>query len=606
LKFEYNLFHKRDDVYIDKDETLYGDLILVDTDAEVSGKVDGDIILLSSFTYISENAAIDGHVINCSGDLDRDDLALITGVVLDDEEEEEEYLYYEDEDEDDLIRDEVEKKYLQKKEYKDKDIVRFFGDVIIEENEVMDGDVVIMKGSASVKGEVDGDIVAIFGNIDLDSTGYVMGDVVSVGGKIYREPGSYVGGDVVQTTWTGQRVDDRGRKYRVEERDEDRDEDWDEWRDRNRLQKYMTQWDNEDIEADMENVLFNYNRVEGLVLGVQIPQNLWIKNSKYNVRIYGHAAYAFKSKATRYQIGLERWLFEDFRFTLGVESHDMLDSEDDWIIPEFENTLAALFLGEDFRDYYRRSGVSVYAIQNVTHHFRMMGGLKKDRFYSVKKETNWSIFGGNKKFLDNPMVDEFEIKSIVASVGLDTRNDLVHPNEGWFINVNGEFARPNLNDNSIYNFDRLIIDLRRYQPLGYGENLDFRFRLGTGRGDLPLQYRYDLGGLSSLRGYKFKEFKDGDRMLLGNIEYRIYGSFMDLFDLPDLNIILFGDAGWVWNAEDNSQLDNSFDDITWNEMMTNVGVAFSNYEGNVRLNIAQRLDDRSKPVVVTFRLRRAF
>lgn len=601
LNFDYHLYQKKDTLRIRQDETLYGDLILVDNDAEVSGKIDGDIYLLTGSIKILSEAAVDGHVLNYSGVLNKGQGALVTGIVITESAQEDEVIVHEDEEEDDIIRDEVESKYLKRTNQKDEGVVRFFGDVIIEADERIVGDVVIMKGSAVVKGEIDGDIVAIFGNIELDSTGYVMGDVVSVGGKIYREKDSYVGGDVVQTTWTGARVNDTD--FDDEDRREDRWHDWDHHR---WYSSRETRWDDEDYIEDIDNGLFRYNRVEGLFLGVQVPKNQWLENSRHHVKIYGHAGYGFKSKRGLYQVGLERWIFDEFRFSVGIETHDMLDTEDKWVIPEMENSLAALFLREDFRDYYRRSGTSAYAIQNITRHFRVKAGLRKDRFYSMTNKTNWSIFGGDKKFHQNPAVDELEFKSIFAHVGLDTRDHLLYPNEGWFINVNGEFARPEVNKNSNIDFDRLTIDLRRYQPIGYGENLDFRFRLGTSRGLLPIQYLYDLGGISSLRGYDYKEFKDGDRMVLGNVEYRIYGSFFDLFDFSELNIILFADAGWVWTARDNSALDKSFDYIRWDDMMTDVGVALSNYEGNVRVNFAQRLDDRDKPVVITFRISKAF
>lgn len=601
LKFDYALYHQKDKMVVAKEETIYGDLIFVENDGDIAGKVDGDLFIISGNISISADAAVDGHCINYAGTLSRSDEALITGMLVDEHDEGTELVVYEDEEEDDLIRDEVENKYLRRRNYTDEDVVRFFGDVIIEEDERIDGDVVIMKGSAHLKGEVDGDIVAIFGDIKLDSTGYVRGDVVSVGGKIFRDEGSYVGGDVVQTTWTGVRVNEPDREY--EDQDDDKWDhwEWDRWRD-----KYRTRWNDEDYEEDMENGLVRYNRVEGLFLGLQVPNNQWYTHSRHHVKIYGHAGYGFKSKRGRYQIGLERWIFDDFRFTLGIETHDMTDTEDRWIISEFENSLAAFFLREDFRDYYRRYGTSVYAIQNITRHFRVKGGIRRDRFYSMEKKTNWSLFGGDKKFHENPAVEEFEMKSVFGHVGLDTRNHLFNPNEGWFININGEFVRPDINKYSEHDFDRLIIDLRRYQPIGYGENLDFRFRLGTGRGKLPVQYQYDLGGLSSLRGYDFKEFENGDRMVLGNIEYRMYGSFFDLFDISELNLIIFGDAGWVWTAEDNSAFDKSFDHIRWDDMMTDVGIALSNYEGNVRLSVAQRLDDRSHPVVVTFRIRQPF
>src|SRR5574341_2126860 len=112
------------------------------------------------------------------------------------------------------------------------------------------------------------------------------------------------------------------------------------------------------------------------------------------------------------------------------------------------------------------------------------------------------------------------------------------------------------------------VDIRRYQPIGYGKNFDIRLRAGTGRGILPSQYLFDLGGISTLRGYRFKEFT-GDRMVLANVEYRLNSKTSRLHDIPiieEFNLILFADAGLAWFAEDKIAADKSFDTLTWDKL----------------------------------------
>ena len=460
----------------------------------------------------------------------------------------------------------------------------------------------LTKRMAHIKGEVNGEVVAIFGDVELDSTGYVTGDVVSVGGKIYRKSGSQVFGDVVQTSWTGvkinndeQHVNKRWRGVRRAKRDENMEKSGD----RNR----------QHFEGDYEteNFMFRYNRVEGLFVGLRLPKYGFDEFNMYQTTLYGHAGYGFQNKRGRYQVGLERRFYYT---TIGAEAHDVTDTEDDWIISTFENSLAAFFLKEDFHDYYRRIGASGYLTQNITPKFAITVGYHKDRFYDMQNETSWALFGKKKKFRANPHVDKIEMNSLRLNVSLDTRNDRKYPTQGWFINLFGEFAGPDFNkEESGVDFDRFMFDVRRYQPIGYGENLDFRLRLGTGRGVVPVQYRYDLGGISTLRGYRYKEFQDGDRMILGNVEYRIYGPkvrLKELLFMNDLNLVIFADAGLVWNAEDNTAPEKSFEHLDWDDLKTSVGVGLSNYDGNVRLIFAQRIDDREKPVVIAFRIRRPF
>ncbi|MFH1336253.1 MAG: hypothetical protein ABII96_07020 [Candidatus Zixiibacteriota bacterium] len=74
------------------------------------------------------------------------------------------------------------------------DIVKFGKDVVIEEDETIDGSVVIICGNLEVKGTVNEDAVAIWGDVKVDSTGVIEGGVVSVGGEIKKEDGATVRG----------------------------------------------------------------------------------------------------------------------------------------------------------------------------------------------------------------------------------------------------------------------------------------------------------------------------------------------------------------------------------------------------------------------------
>ncbi len=603
---EYHLFSKRSDdegnmqVVIGKDETISGDVIVFGKELSVKGKVDGDLYCLDGDVYLAESAAVDGHAINFDGRLEVAPNALVTGELFDGASEVgvvEQQEKFDERDEE--IQEDIERRFLRSRSKRKSDIFRFWGNVTIEEDEVISGSVVVMKGKALIRGEVDGEVVSIFGDVELDSLGYVSGDVVSVGGKIYRDRGSFVGGDVVQTTWRGVKVEDDKQHVdvgwtgvQVKPKDED------EWERR----KSSTRNYDDDVESD--NFMFRYNRVEGLFLGVRVPRNDWYKENRFSVSVYGHAGYGFQNKDGRFQVGIERRFFS---MSVGAEAHDLTDTQDRWIMSTFENSLAAFFLREDFHDFYRRNGASAYLTQNITPHFSITAGYQKDKYHNMKKETNWSLFGGNKKFRDNPLIDELELKSGYLKITLDTRNDFKYPTQGWFINLLGEFAGPDF-ENAGLDFDRYILDIRRYQPIGYGENFDFRLRAGSARGFLPTQFRFDLGGISTLRGYKFKEFKDGDRMILGNAEYRLYGprGILNHLWFNDVNLILFADAGLVWNAVDKSGACKSFDDIEWDDLMTDVGIAFSNYEGNVRVSVAKQMHDKDKPLVVTFRIRKPF
>lgn len=76
------------------------------------------------------------------------------------------------------------------------DRVRFGGSLTVDEDETVAGDVVVIGGSADVRGQVTGDAVVVGGSLHLGPQSEVGKDAVVVGGSLRREPGSQVHGEV--------------------------------------------------------------------------------------------------------------------------------------------------------------------------------------------------------------------------------------------------------------------------------------------------------------------------------------------------------------------------------------------------------------------------
>lgn len=93
------------------------------------------------------------------------------------------------------------------------DRVQFGGDIVVGEDEVVNGNVVTMGGNITVDGKVVGDVTAMGGwvkvggevlgnvtafgnNVELDSTAVVSGSATSIGGQVQRAEGARVRGPV--------------------------------------------------------------------------------------------------------------------------------------------------------------------------------------------------------------------------------------------------------------------------------------------------------------------------------------------------------------------------------------------------------------------------
>jgi len=76
------------------------------------------------------------------------------------------------------------------------DVIRFLGNVTVNRDEVLNGDVVVLGGNAHIDGEVIGDTVVLGGDLKLGPESNITGDAVVVGGTLSRDPSATIGGDV--------------------------------------------------------------------------------------------------------------------------------------------------------------------------------------------------------------------------------------------------------------------------------------------------------------------------------------------------------------------------------------------------------------------------
>jgi hypothetical protein len=384
-------------------------------------------------------------------------------------------------------------------------------------------------------------------------------------------------------------------------------EDWeDEWEE---------EWDDEwEEDEETSYFLFRYNRVEGLFLGVGIEKEGIRKQQRSIPMPYGFAGYSFGAKEFEYQTGLEMGFFHTYRFSVGGEYHHMIDSQDRWFMPNLENSLAAIFIREDFHDFFLQEGYSIYLHQKIGEPLEFDMAYHRDEYESLEKNVKWSLFGGKKKFRENPTMPAIETRSLSIRGVLDSRNSLKNTKRGWYVQVEGEYAGRSLGGD--VDFGRLLLDVRRYQPLGYGNGFDMRLRLGVSHGDLPWQKSYHLGGIGTLRGFPFKAFPfgpmqaGGNRMLLTQFEYRLGQE--DLYEtinmgiLENFNFVIFTDIGWVDIVDSNLGLFDGFNNLSFSNLKNSVGLALTNRSGTVRFEIARRTDTGHKPYSFYFRINRTF
>ncbi|MBD3169524.1 MAG: BamA/TamA family outer membrane protein [candidate division Zixibacteria bacterium] len=433
-----------------------------------------------------------------------------------------------------------------------------YGNLIIDQDEIISGDVVNVFGDAEIYGEVRGDVVSVYGDVFLDSTAVVKGDIITAAGEIITAQGAEFKGDIFDGIFFGEQAEGPGFFF-------------------------------DENKSAYINPLSLYNRVVGFDMGLKVG----LTDRSHSIPdVYLSGGYSFGIKRWHYDLGFKNQLFDYYAFVFGGSLYRKFDNSDGWIISTEENSLAALFLKEDFYDMYSREGYELFIDQWFGFANRVRFTFCEEEYGLLSKNTNWAIFGRGKYFRENYsflLPDSSKIKNIPGDLlsininyELDTRQRITHPYSGWYALAEYERAGNGLGGDFDYNRYRFV--LQRYQPLTPDQFFNIRLMGGFSEDELPPQKMFTIGGIGTMRGFDYKQFY-GNYMILANLEYVI--DFSDF-----LSTILFVDAGKT--GYDSDSFENE-------KIHKNVGLAVMLME-MLRINIARPVDEMEDDIRVTMRV----
>ncbi|MBD3336495.1 MAG: hypothetical protein GF355_13365 [Candidatus Eisenbacteria bacterium] len=301
---------------------------------------------------------------------------------------------------------------------------------------------------------------------------------------------------------------------------------------------------------------------------------------------------------------------------------------DDHMVTQAENTLAALFLREDFPDYVevRRiaGGLRLGPLEDQT----LTLGIARERHRALRRTTQRAgLFGWDRDFSRNPAAVEMEPN--VLTVRYDWRipggwtpwsewsawddASLANHKDGVWLTWEGRWAHPDLGGE--LDVSRHLVEARvQATPARY---LEIRARAAVGwtphgnrngsafavypqdtaqavAGRLPVQWTFHAGGLGTLRGHDDKEFL-GDQLLLANLEYGLR---------PEKNfmVFLFTDLGKAWYQDAEPFAGHGFFARGRLEWDGGIGVEL----GDFRAQLGQNLRELDRDPRLTVRFERPF
>jgi hypothetical protein len=293
--------------------------------------------------------------------------------------------------------------------------------------------------------------------------------------------------------------------------------------------------------------LYHFNRVEGhsLDFGIFLNEAL---DSRLNSQLkfsYGFADKKFKYDLTsKYYYGKYRTINFDFE----VFNKTKILFEEAVEYSEFFTTLLALLSKNDIGDYYYSKGVKVGFESELTSVLKL-----KSRFFhatenSAVKNTEYSFFGRNKIYRQNPFINDLTLSYFNIGFGLDFRDYIEDgmyrrrvANGASYILLDGSVT---LSTNGLIksDLDFTLYELRLRGKLNtYGLNgLNFRIHGLYNDGALPYQMLYSLPGNINLssRSYTFRTLKLnevlGDKIVTAFFEHNFGDQLFRWMQIPYL------------------------------------------------------------------------
>jgi hypothetical protein len=420
----------------------------------------------------------------------------------------------------------------------------FVGPVIIETDAFVRGSVICFSGDVDIWGEVNEDVVAVNGDIQIRKGAVVRGDVLAMAGSVRTESGASIYGEVRSS---------EGTVFR---------------------RSHAKRWKRDRYHDEVQLVgAAYYNRVDGATLfgGVAYEHADSIIPS-----FEAKAGYGFASTRWRYSVTLTQTLLRrPFLAQLGGQAFRLLKSDDEKFIGETENSLFVILVNEDWKDYYESEGAYGFARIEVLEWNRLEIGYLSEKQRWLDAHPNlWSLFGAKtfrRNFSSVPTdsltakragFDDRQIAGLLVTYTIDRRDDDKRPHSGWYGFARYEYAPREWPGD--FDFRRFEARIKRFQPLNRYLSLDITGAYGRVAGDdIPLSRYFYLGGLGTVHGYGHKSMM-GTEYVLTSAEYR--------FDIPHSNVspfvqydggkildgVVAGDDRWYSSISLGLDLDRSF------------------------------------------------
>jgi len=302
------------------------------------------------------------------------------------------------------------------------------------------------------------------------------------------------------------------------------------------------------------------NRVDGFTPWIGAEATVHDRVSYNHLHLYGRAGYGFASKDPRFVVGALRPFGPDRLITLGYEFHDLADSDDAFRTIGFEEAPAWILTSQQTRDYYRRRGHEAYGFVRLGRRAQLGLTWRSDELSSLDLNSDGVLFFKDEDPRPNPAIDEGTLRAGIATLRWANRGELfgtrrrerdayllrslyeTRMEEGQDLRAEASFewSDPDVLGGD-FSFRRFIGSVRGSRDVGASHAVRARVLLGITGGEVPLQRRFALGGLGTLRGRDLRTIT-GDHAALAAFEW------LARLPSPFPGLVAFYDGGSAWDS----------------------------------------------------------
>ena len=407
--------------------------------------------------------------------------------------------------------------------------IRFYSDVTIDSSDIITNNIRILGGGLTVYGTVESQITVIGGDVHIFSSAVINGKIVAIGGDVQTDGGAQINGKIVEASL------DQGLIYRETFTDSA------ESGKKNFGISTFSQRTSDGWVHPQPDV-FEYNRNEGLRF---VPLNWnWDHGDESLIRLSFSLGYRFSSGEFIGRTTLESSLLKNRSATLFASGFKTVRTDDEFRLPEKENSWAGFLGRQDFYDRWDETGFEAGFGFDFSY-LKVKGKFVRATQSEIPVDQDlWSFTNESNALRNNPFMDSTNVEYLEGVAAFRTAS--YSPLKTGLAILSEVEMTLKKNDSTLTDPSlRLTHIAMANWEVSEGVVLRNQLILGMGSESLPIYRQFGIGGLGSVSAQGYKS-QVGNHMAQMNTELVFTEEFTENWFM----VKLFYDAGMAFNSSD--------------------------------------------------------